>query len=435
MAPRRSLRISTAAQQTVAAEPVLDGVKVAKKATRTTAEKTTTTMTQRGGITKSTTTTKNPIRTKRANREATPSAAVLAAVNDEDIEIPDAPSTPKSRGKQARKNATENATPVALPQRTPPRHSNNIWDEGTFLNRPVDPHRTNAPLITPHGSHITAYPLPTEEASPSKTRGLPRGPTTTTTAGTLLQDAIAHLVKVEPRLKPLIEKHSCTTFSPAGLAEEINPFEVLASGIIGQQVSGAAAASIKRKFLTLFKKSNNNNSAEEGEEGEEERWFGDANFPPPEDVVKLDIPTLRTAGLSQRKAEYIQGLAEKFASGELSAHMLLAASDEEVMEKLIAVRGLGKWSVEMFSCFGLKRLDVFSTGDLGVQRGMAAFVGRDVSKLKSKSGKWKYMAEQEMLELAAPFSPYRSLFMWYMWRAVDVDVTVLDTKKKDKKGK
>jgi len=121
----------------------------------------------------------------------------------------------------------------------------------------------------------------------------------------------------------------------------------------------------------------------------------------------MDIPTLRTAGLSQRKAEYIQGLAEKFASGELSAQMLVEATDEEVLEKLIAVRGLGRWSVEMFACFALKRLDIFSTGDLGVQRGMATYVGRDVAKLKAKGGKWKYMSEEEMLSIANKFVPYR----------------------------
>lgn len=90
-------------------------------------------------------------------------------------------------------------------------------------------------------------------------------------------------------------------------------------------------------------------------------------FPHPSKVASTDLVTLRTAGLSQRKAEYIQGLAEKFANGELSAEMLVKAAYEEVFEKLIAVRGLGKWSVEMFACFGLKRMDVFSTGDLGVQ--------------------------------------------------------------------
>lgn len=150
-------------------------------------------------------------------------------------------------------------------------------------------------------------------------------------------------------------------FTPEGLAEEIDPFRSLVSSIIGQQVSGAAAKSIKDKFVALFNTNTNNNKDEDG--GTIRTSF----FPTPEDIIKKDITTLRTAGLSQRKAEYIHGLSEKFANGELSARMLLNASDEELVEKLTAVRGLGKWSVEMFACFALKRIDVFSTGDLGVQ--------------------------------------------------------------------
>lgn len=113
------------------------------------------------------------------------------------------------------------------------------------------------------------------------------------------------------------------------------------------QVSGQAAASIRKKFTSLFS--------------------CHPAFPSPSDVLTKDLPTLRTAGLSQRKAEYISGLAEKFATGEFTAEGLVSASDDELIEKLVAVRGLGRWSVEMFACFGLKRMDVFSTGDLGVQ--------------------------------------------------------------------
>jgi hypothetical protein len=95
--------------------------------------------------------------------------------------------------------------------------------------------------------------------------------------------------------------------------------------------------------------------------------------------------------------------------------MLADAPYEELLATLTAVRGLGQWTVEMFACFALKRMDVFSTGDLGVQRGMAAFVGRDVRRLKGgKGGKWKYMGEEEMVEVAGRFRPYRSLFMWYV---------------------
>lgn len=84
----------------------------------------------------------------------------------------------------------------------------------------------------------------------------------------------------------------------------------------------------------------------------------------------------------------------------------------------------------MFACFGLKRMDILSTGDLGVQRGMAAFMGKDVNKLKAKGGgKWKYLTEQAMLENSEKFAPYRSVFMWYMWRVEGVDVSVVEQKK------
>ncbi|CEJ62026.1 Putative DNA-3-methyladenine glycosylase [Penicillium brasilianum] len=298
------------------------------------------------------------------------------------------------------------------PEKQRPPRTNNRLSTPPPLNRPVDPHRTNATLLTPHGSSVNAYPINLEDASPSKT-GLPR-PTATT--GTLLEQGIAHLLATDPRLKTVIEQHPCPLFSPTGLAEQIDPFNSLVSSIIGQQVSGAAAKSIRKKFVALFELPG------EADAGA----VPHSRFPTPQEVARCDIPMLRTAGLSQRKAEYIQGLAEKFASGELSAQILATASDEELVERLTAVRGLGRWSVEMFACFALKRIDVFSTGDLGVQRGCAAFVGRDVSKLKGKGGgKFKYMSEKDMLELAAKFAPYRSLFMWYMWRIENVDVAVL----------
>jgi DNA-3-methyladenine glycosylase II len=230
----------------------------------------------------------------------------------------------------------------------------------------------------------------------------------------LLEEACAHLIKVDARMKALVDAHPCRVFSPEGLAEEIDPFESLCSGIISQQVSGAAARSIKAKFVGLF------NSDEEKEKH---------RFPHPSAVASTPLEKLRTAGLSQRKTEYVKGLAEKFVSGELTTQFLADAPYEEIEKKLIAVRGLGKWSVEMFACFGLKRMDVFSLGDLGVQRGMAAFVGRDVGKLKAKGGgKWKYMSEKEMVEISERFRPYRSLFMWYMWRVEETptDISTLE---------
>ncbi|THZ27080.1 3-methyladenine DNA glycosidase [Aureobasidium pullulans] len=278
------------------------------------------------------------------------------------------------------------------------------------LPRPADPHVANAPIKSPNSNKVvTAYSTWSSDIA---------GPAPTGTTNSILDDAVAHLKRMDEngRLTPYIEKFHCKVFDAEGLAQPIDPFRSLASGIISQQVSGAAASSIKKKFVGLFEASEAHNYAES------------PDFPPPALVAAMPIPTLRTAGLSQRKAEYIQGLAEHFDSGRLSAEMLAKASDEEVMEKLIAVRGLGKWSVEMFACFDLKRMNVFSTGDLGVQRGLAVYTGKDVNKLKAKGGgKWKYMgSEQAMLEAAEKFSPYRSLFMWYMWRLSDVDVSALE---------
>ncbi|EZF28457.1 hypothetical protein H109_00829 [Trichophyton interdigitale MR816] len=377
MAPRRSARVSAAA-----------ALKTTEKKKTTTTTTTTQTVKKSRGITKS----KAEPKEKKKKTVVKKKAAVAVVTS-----TPPPPSLPPP------------ATPASR------------------LARPVDPHRTAAPLLTPRGSHITAYPSATTTTATT---------TPTTTVENLLTEAIAHLLSVDPRLKPVIDKFPDAPFRPADLAVEIDPFQALVSGIIGQQVSGAAAKSIKSKFISLFSATTtpiDTQAETEAGDGDGEDEVGDAGlrykpvpFPSPQQVVSMDIPTLRTAGLSQRKAEYIHGLAEKFASGELSARMLLTASDDEVLDKLIAVRGLGKWSVEMFLLFGLKRMDVFSTGDLGVQRGMAAFAGRDVSKLKAKGGgKFKYMSEKDMVEIAAPFSPYRSLFMWYMWRWENVDVAVM----------
>lgn len=227
--------------------------------------------------------------------------------------------------------------------------SDTATTDGHISPRPAEPHITNAPLKSPETDKVvTAYSTWDNDTS---------GPTPTSTTNTLLDTALAHLKHHDytGRLTPYLSKFHCKVFDAEGLAQPIDPFRSLASGIIAQQVSGAAASSIKAKFIALFPPSLEHN------------YIGPPNFPPPALVAEMPIPTLRTAGLSQRKAEYIQGLAQHFTSGKLSAEMLATASDEEVMEKLIAVRGLGKWSVEMFACFDLKRMDLFSTGDLGVQ--------------------------------------------------------------------
>jgi DNA-3-methyladenine glycosylase II len=303
------------------------------------------------------------------------------------------PITPKKKSKNQAAQPSETSVAVAEPETPKPAKT-------PRRVRRADPHGTNAPLQTPGGSKVLkAYPSTLFETPSQEANALSKD---TVTTENLLERACAHLCAVDPKLQHVIYKHPCKHFSPEGLAEVVDPFVALCSSIIAQQVSGAAASSIKRKFISLFY------PEDEDTKGSSHPITDPNRFPKPAEVAATPVPTLRTAGLSERKAEYIQGLAAKFASGELSAQMLVEASDEELLEKLIAVRGLGRWSVEMFACFALKRMDIFSTGDLGVQRGMAAYVGKDVSKLKAKGGgKWKYMNEKDMLEIANKFVPYR----------------------------
>ncbi|KAL7809176.1 DNA glycosylase [Trichoderma aethiopicum] len=409
-ATRRSARISSRASTQEAVEAAKT---VAKPTTKTTARTSKTT--------KTTKTPDPPIKT--ADVTASDGDAAIAAPPDTQEKntrkrkaVPESePSAPKTPTKKQR--------PVAPPL-TPTTSALPLNGTKSTAHKSVtrlaDPKFSNATLLSPETSRVVAS-RNVEALSPSKAPSI--GVRTTTTA-TILKEACDYLIKVDERMRPLIERHHCHVFSAEGLAEKIDPFESLVSSIISQQVSGAAAKSIKNKFIGLF-----------FPEGQPvpvppANMNGDSPaqriFPTPSEVAACPIERLRTAGLSQRKAEYVQGLAEKFASGEITAQMLHDAPDEELMERLIAVRGLGKWSVEMFACFALKRMDVFSLGDLGVQRGMAAFVGRDVAKLKNKGGKWKYMSEQDMVELSDKFSPYRSLFMWYMWRVEETDISTLE---------
>ena len=242
---------------------------------------------------------------------------------------------------------TSDNTAVTTSLRTSRRRS----DEPT-TPRNVEPRRTNVSLRTPRGTKLVPAITNDEQASPVNSLQTGQLPTTEN----VLQKACEYLISVDPRLKPIIEKHTCQMFTREGLAEVVDPFQSLVSGIMSQQVSGAAAKSIKQKFIDLFV----------DEATKEPESTGQA-FPQPSQIAAKTVPFLRQAGLSERKAEYIKGLAEQFRDGILSAQMLMTASDEEVLEKLTAVRGLGRWSVEMFSCFSLKRMDIFSTGDLGVQ--------------------------------------------------------------------
>ncbi|KAL0072365.1 hypothetical protein AAF712_000128 [Marasmius tenuissimus] len=172
------------------------------------------------------------------------------------------------------------------------------------------------------------------------------------------EEAKAHLINADARFEDLFERLPCKPYEEL---EMVHPFSALTISILGQQISWLAARSIKHKFIRMFNPDIPENHADYPES---------AYFPTPGQVASTDIPTLRTAGLSQRKAEYVQDLALRFADGRLSTKKLLAADDEELAQMLIEVRGIGRWTVDMFAMFSLRRPDILPVGDLGVQRGM-----------------------------------------------------------------
>ncbi|THH27849.1 hypothetical protein EUX98_g6343 [Antrodiella citrinella] len=172
------------------------------------------------------------------------------------------------------------------------------------------------------------------------------------------ENAKKHLVRADPRFEDIFERMRCKPFEHL---EQFDPFSTLASSILGQQISWKAARSIKHRFIRLFnpalpEKPDDYNMVD--------------YFPTAREVAKMDVPTLRTAGLSERKAEYVLDLAARFADGRLTTEKLLEANDEDLYEMLIAVRGIGRWTVDMFAIFSLRRPDILPVGDLGVQRGV-----------------------------------------------------------------
>ncbi|KZT26847.1 DNA glycosylase [Neolentinus lepideus HHB14362 ss-1] len=177
------------------------------------------------------------------------------------------------------------------------------------------------------------------------------------------EDAKEHLIGVDPRFESIFDKLKCKPFEHL---ERVDPFRTLTTSILGQQISWLAARSITWRFIRLF-----DPSMPEKTTDYSSMTARDSFFPSAAQVAQADVATLRTAGLSQRKAEYVQDLASRFADGRLSTQKLLEADDEELYELLTAVRGIGRWTVDMFAIFSLRRPDILPVGDLGVQRGVA----------------------------------------------------------------
>jgi DNA-3-methyladenine glycosylase II len=155
--------------------------------------------------------------------------------------------------------------------------------------------------------------------------------------------------------------------------------------IVGQQLSTKAARTIHGRVLELF---------------------GGAT-PSPERLLEAGEEDLRGAGLSGRKVTYIRDLAEHVLSGELELDRLEELSDERVIEEIVAVRGLGRWSAEMFLLFHLERPDVLSGGDLGIRK--AIQVGWELEQMPSP---------EAVLEIGEPWRPHRSLASLYLWESL-----------------
>ena len=163
-----------------------------------------------------------------------------------------------------------------------------------------------------------------------------------------------------------------------------NPFEALVEAIITQQISDSAGKSISLKFKNLFGK----------------------KYPTPSDVVKLSKDEIKSIGLSRMKAEYIYDISQMIVDKKLNFKIFKKMSNEDVISELTKIRGIGKWTAEMYLIFALGRMDVFPLGDLGLINGI-----KKLYDLENPS-------TDEILEITNSWIPYRTIGTWYIWRGV-----------------
>jgi DNA-3-methyladenine glycosylase II len=162
------------------------------------------------------------------------------------------------------------------------------------------------------------------------------------------------------------------------------PFETLMRAIIGQQISLAAAATIWRRLSVCVDPSR------------------------PESVLSASVESLRQAGLSVRKTEYVRDLAQNFVSGMLDPQKLALQDDDLVISELTAVHGIGRWTAEMFLMFNLVRPDVWPVDDIGLQRAVAKLYYQGV---RIPLGDLRMLGER--------WRPWRTVASWYLWRSLD----------------
>ena len=196
-----------------------------------------------------------------------------------------------------------------------------------------------------------------------------------------MRKAVIHLKKSDPVLRSIIERVGpChMEFGPA-------EFSSLAEAIVYQQLNGKAAVTIFKRFAEL------------------------AGEPiTPQGILKLSDEQLRAVGLSKQKSAYLKDLAAKTAAGLLDFSKLPDLSDEQVIQHLTQVKGIGVWTAHMFLIFSLRRPNVLPTGDYGVQMAV-----------KKHYRKRKLPKPLEMEKIARAWEPYRSIACWYMWRSLDI---------------
>ena len=191
--------------------------------------------------------------------------------------------------------------------------------------------------------------------------------------------AKAHLRQADPVLAAVIDAHE-----EPPLRSKLNVFETLVHSIVGQQISAKAADAVWGRFVALV---------------------GEVT---PEAIAAHVPDALRGVGLSGRKVEYILGLATE--SSWVANHPWMECSDEEVSERLLALRGVGPWTVQMVLIFSLLRPDILPLGDIGVVRA--------VEQLYAGGSR---LQKDEVAAIAESWAPYRSVGTWYLWRHLDAE--------------
>lgn len=193
-------------------------------------------------------------------------------------------------------------------------------------------------------------------------------------------EALAQLVKRDRILKKIIPNHPDIWLTTRG-----NPFITLARSICGQQISVKAAESVWQRVLLQCGKR-----------------------PSPASVQKAGLERLRAAGLSGRKAEYILDLSKHFSDKLLQPTKWEQMPDEDIIEELTAIRGIGRWTAEMFLIFNLQRPDVLPLDDVGLLKAISLhyFSGEPVSRFEAR-------------EVAQGWQPFRTVATWYLWRSLD----------------